>query len=74
MIRALTLGTCLDIRKLSVSLTIKYSSNFMVKEQQTLYVSPQVEIVEIKSLAIICQSGNDINDLNLRDDDSSNWS
>ena len=74
LIRALTLGTCLDIRKLSVSLTIKYSSNIMVKEQQTLYVSPQVEIVEIKSQAIICQSGNDINDLNLRDDDSSNWS
>ena len=45
----------------------------MVKGQQTLYVSPQVEIVEIKSQAIICQSGNDIDDLNLRDDDSSNW-
>lgn len=45
----------------------------MVKEQQTLYVSPQVEIVEIKSQDIICQSGNDIDDLNLRDDDSSNW-
>ena len=44
----------------------------MVKEQQTLYVSPQVEIVEIKSQAIICQSGNDIDDMNLRDDDSSN--
>lgn len=29
----------------------------MVKEQQTPYVSPQVEVVEIKSQAIICQSG-----------------
>ena len=45
----------------------------MVKEQQTLYVSPKVKTVEIKTRAIICQSGNDINDLNLREDDSANW-
>lgn len=45
----------------------------MVKEQQTPYVSPQVEVVEIKSQAIICQSGN-INDFKLRDDDTENWS
>ena len=29
----------------------------MKKEQQTLYVSPQVKAVEIKTQAIICQSG-----------------
>lgn len=29
----------------------------MKKEQQTLYVSPQVKTVEIKAQAIICQSG-----------------
>lgn len=29
----------------------------MKKEQQTLYVSPQVKTVEIKTQAIICQSG-----------------
>lgn len=45
----------------------------MVKEQQTPYVSPQVEVVEIKSQAIICQSGN-INDFNVWEDDSDNWS
>ena len=45
----------------------------MVKEQQTPYVSPQVEVVEIKSQAIICQSG-DINGLNLLPDDTKNWS
>ena len=28
----------------------------MKKEQQTLYVSPQVKTVEIKAQAIICQS------------------
>ena len=29
----------------------------MKKEQQTLYVSPQVKTVEIKAQAIVCQSG-----------------
>ena len=28
------------------------------KEQQAIYASPQVEIIEIKAQAIICQSGN----------------
>ena len=28
----------------------------MVKEQQTIYVSPKVRTVEIKAQAIICQS------------------
>ena len=28
------------------------------KEQQPIYVSPQVETIEIKAQAIICQSGN----------------
>ena len=28
------------------------------KEQQSIYVSPQVKTIEIKSQAIICQSGN----------------
>lgn len=46
----------------------------MVKEKPTLYISPQVKVVEIKAQAIICQSGNNINDLNLREDDSDNWS
>ncbi|MCQ2119246.1 MAG: hypothetical protein MJY84_04920 [Bacteroidales bacterium] len=46
----------------------------MVKEQQTLYVSPQVKAVEIKAQVIICQSENYINDLNLLEDDSDNWS
>ena len=27
------------------------------KEQQQVYASPQVEIIEIKTQAIICQSG-----------------
>ena len=31
----------------------------MKKEQQTLYVSPQVKTVEIKVQAIICQSNPD---------------
>lgn len=44
----------------------------MVKKQQTQYVSPQVEIVEIKSRTIICQSG-DIDNFNLQDDDTRNW-
>ena len=42
-------------------------------DQQAVYVSPKVKTVEIKAQAIICQSGNTINDLNLRDDDSNNW-
>ena len=28
------------------------------KEQQPIYVSPQVKTIEIKAQAIICQSGN----------------
>ena len=28
------------------------------KEQQTIYVSPQVKTIEFKAQAIICQSGN----------------
>lgn len=28
----------------------------MVKEKPTLYISPQVKVVEIKTQAIICQS------------------
>ncbi len=34
----------------------------MNEEQQTLYVSPQVKIVEIKVQSIICQSGGPYND------------
>ena len=45
----------------------------MKKEQQTIYVSPKVKTMEIKAQTIICQSGNTINDLNLREDDSDNW-
>ena len=45
----------------------------MKEEKQTLYVSPKVKTVEIKAQAIICQSENTINDLNLREDDSDNW-
>lgn len=45
----------------------------MVKKQQTLYVSPQVEIVEFKSQTIICLSG-DIDGLNLLPDDTEKWS
>lgn len=30
----------------------------MNKENQEVYVSPQVEVIEIKAQAIICQSGN----------------
>lgn len=46
----------------------------MAREQHTIYVSPQVDVLEIKAQAIICQSGSTINDLNLREDDSDNWS
>lgn len=46
----------------------------MVKERLTVYVSPQVDILETKAQAIICQSESTINDLNLREDDSENWS
>ena len=45
----------------------------MAKGQQIPYDSPQVEIVKIKSQEIICQSG-DIDDFNMRDDDTDNWS
>ena len=44
----------------------------MVKKQQILYVSPQVEIVEFKSQTIICLSG-DFDGLNLLSDDTENW-
>ena len=53
-------------------LTNKQNNIKMVKGQQTPYVSPHTEIVGIKSLAIICQSGN-INNFNMRDDDTVNW-
>ena len=47
--------------------------NMKKNDQQAIYVSPKVKTVEIKAQAIICQSGNTINDLKLRDDDSNNW-
>ena len=30
----------------------------MKKENQEVYASPQVEVIEIKAQAVICQSGN----------------
>ena len=34
----------------------------MVKEQQIIYVSPQVKTVEIKNQQMLCQSGGAYND------------
>lgn len=45
----------------------------MAKEKQTFYVSPKVETEEIVVQAIVCQSGNIIEDLTVRDDDTDNW-
>lgn len=40
------------------------------KEQQPFYVSPQVETMEIKTQAIICQSGNrSLSENELNEDD-----
>ena len=44
----------------------------MKKEQQTLYVSPQVKTVEIKAQAIICQSGG-INSMSIDEDGGSDF-
>ncbi len=40
----------------------------MKKEQQTIYVSPKVKIVEIKAQAIICQSVSGINSMYIDED------
>ena len=40
----------------------------MKEEKQTLYVSPQVKTVEIKTQAIICQSGG-INSMSIDEED-----
>ena len=40
----------------------------MKKEQQTIYVSPQVKTVEIKAQAIICQSVSGINSMEIDSD------
>lgn len=48
----------------------------MEKKQQSLYVSPQMEIIELKSQTTICQNGSyngSIDGLNLKDDDKDNW-
>ena len=41
----------------------------MKKEQMSIYVSPYVEIVEIKTQAIICQSGSNEDYSNTNDPD-----
>ena len=41
----------------------------MEKEQQTIYVSPQVKTVEIKAQAIICQSLSGINSMYIDEED-----
>ena len=45
----------------------------MKKEQQTLYVSPQVKTVGIKAQAIICQSLSGINSMSIDEDGGSEF-
>lgn len=52
---------------------MKQNTEISRKNSTEIYYSPTVEVITVNSQNVLCQSGSTIDDLNLLDDDSSNW-